>query len=304
MKQTIEYYYDLNINELFIEKDTYHFTLNGEDYYFVPFLKNENDLKDIINCSAELKAKGIPCHDILLNIKKEPLTTIDDAKYVLLKVKDKDIEYSIIDIIDYNKKLRLSNIKNNLYRNNWSLLWSKKIDYIEEQLNEITKSNIISLSIDYYIGLAENAIYYMNIINDKYQDKNNVQLTLAHKRVYYPNTKLNYLNPLSFVFDYEIRDVAEYVKSAFWGGGDAILELTTYLKSVKLDNYLYNALFARLIYPSYYFDEYEKIVNQNNDDEVLIKFIKNANKYETFLKEAYTLISKYAPLEKIGWLIY
>ena len=61
-------------------------------------------------------------------------------------------------------------------------------------------------------------------------------------------------------------------------------------------------LFARLLYPSYYFDIYEKIVNTNDKSEKLLKVISLNVEYEKFLKKAYELISTYAPLENIEWL--
>ncbi len=61
-------------------------------------------------------------------------------------------------------------------------------------------------------------------------------------------------------------------------------------------------LFARLLFPSYYFDIYEKVVNKDVSSEKLLKIINKANEYEIFLKKAYVLISTYAPLENIEWL--
>ena len=63
-------------------------------------------------------------------------------------------------------------------------------------------------------------------------------------------------------------------------------------------------LFARILYPSYYFDAYEKIVNLKWESEHLIQIISKAEAYEDFIKKAYQEISSYANLEKINWLIY
>ena len=304
MKQSIEYYYSLKINELFLENNTYHFTLDKEDYYFVYFHRSEKDLKDILQCISELKAKNIDCHDIILNNKKEILTKIDNVNYILLKVHNKDEIYEINDLIQMNKKLLLINQKNDLHRNDWANLWSAKIDYIEQQLKEIKVDSIITYSIDYYLGLAENAIYYVNSISLKYQISSNDKIVLSRKRILIPNYKLNYLNPLTFIFDLEVRDIAEYIKSSFFAGEDALLELETYLKSIKLSLYSYNMLFARLLYPSYYFDIYEGIINKNDDSEKLLKIISKVNDYEIFLKKAYLQIARYAPLESINYLIY
>ena len=304
MKQSIEYYYSLKIDELLLENNTYHFIINKEDYYFVYYHRSEKDLDDILECINELKNKNIDCHEIILNNKNEILTKIDNVNYILLKVHNKDEIYEINDIIQMNKKLVLINNKNNLYRNDWARLWSTKIDYIEDQLKEIKVDNIITYSIDYYSGLAENAIYYVNSTSLKYQISVNDKIVLSRKRILIPNYKLNYLNPLTFIFDLEVRDISEYIKSSFFAGEDAILELETYLKSVKLTYYSYNMLFARLLYPSYYFDIYENIVNKNEDSEKLLQVISKVNDYEKFLKKAYLQIAMYAPLQSINWLIY
>jgi hypothetical protein len=62
--------------------------------------------------------------------------------------------------------------------------------------------------------------------------------------------------------------------------------------------------FARLLYPSYYFDIYEKVVNSNDTSEKIIKFLNGAGEYEIFLKKAYKEISLYTKLLKIDWIIY
>ena len=62
-------------------------------------------------------------------------------------------------------------------------------------------------------------------------------------------------------------------------------------------------LYARLLYPSYYFDAYEDVMNNNGDEKVIIKITDKVNEYEMFLKRAYEEISKYTNLERIDWII-
>ena len=298
MKNTIEYYYDLVIDELYIENNVYHFKIGDDDYYFLPFLYDEKYINNVIEYLSFFKEKRIDCHDIVKNIKNSFLTKIDEVNYLLMKVYDRNREYTLFDMIELNSKI---NIIFDNYKNNWAMLWSKKIDYLESQLSEIKIDKIINYSIDYYIGLAENSIYYVNIIEHAYPADNP---TLCHKRVYYPNIQLNYLNPLSFIIDLEIRDIAEYLKSMFWAKDDAYGELKAYLKVKKLTAYSYNMLFARLLYPSYYFDAYERVINNHESSEKLIKYLSGAKSYELFLKKAYKEISSYAKLLKIDWLIY
>lgn len=65
----------------------------------------------------------------------------------------------------------------------------------------------------------------------------------------------------------------------------------------------YQMLFARLLYPTYYFDLYESIMNKDTDEEELVKVIKRVDEFELFLKKTYLEISKYAKIEKIDFLI-
>ena len=63
-------------------------------------------------------------------------------------------------------------------------------------------------------------------------------------------------------------------------------------------------LYGRLLYPSYYFDAYEEIMNNKDCDEKrIINIISKVHSYEVFLKDAYYEISKYTNLEHIDWLI-
>ena len=197
MKQTIEYYYNLKIDKLYMQNNNFNFTYENNTYYFCEYLRDLKELDDLLLCYKELKQKNINVHDLIYNMENSLITKVDDK----------------------------NNKKRELYRNNWEMLWSSKIDYIENQLNEIKVDNIIHKSIDYYLGLSETAISYVNSINRKYEFSNNDKITLAHKRIYYPNYALNYLNPLSFIFDVEIRDIAEYIKSVFFQEDNALLEL-------------------------------------------------------------------------------
>lgn len=303
MKQTIEYYYSLKIDDLLIENDKYHFIINDIDYYFVFCNRSDKELKDILECVMELRQRNIKVHEVLLNVNNKYTTLIDDLNYVLLKVDNKNEILTISEIIELNKKTKLVNNKMNLYRNNWSELWKTKIDYIENQLNEIKVDKVVKQTINYYIGLCENAIYYLSKINTKYVISDLDNIVLSHRRVYFPNVSLNFYNPLTFIFDIEVRDVAEYLKSIFFAKEDAFFELQLYLKSKKLTYYSYNMLFARLLYPSYYFDCYEDIVNREMSSEKIIDITSLSSDYENFLKKAYKEILIYAPIEKISWLI-
>lgn len=305
MKETLEYYYGLDIESIEELDGKYHFKIENQDYFFVFYNRGIEELEDIINVSNEMVKKGINVHKILINRNNIFLTKVGEYNYILFAVSNLNEEYDIFDMVKISEKLVLNNNKSNLYRNNWGTLWSEKIDYFEYQVRELSiEKDVVKNSFSYYVGMAENAISYVNNTNMKYGG-DAYRIVLSHRRVFYPNYKLNYLNPLSFVFDLEVRDIAEYLKAMFFKKDISFCldELSSYLKIRHLSLYEYQMLYARLLYPTYYFDVYESVMNKNGDEEELVNIIKKCDSYEEFLKNAYLEISKYAKIDKIEWII-
>ena len=305
MKEIINYYYNLDCLEIEENKNYSTFNYYGDSFYFVFFNRDKEELDDLLSISQELKLKGINVHSFIINRFNSYITKVGDNNYILLKINsNKEEQVSFIDLCNNLNTFKLNNTNSKLYRNNWGELWSKKIDYFEYQIKELGKDKqIVINSFSYYVGLAENAISYVNKINKVIGISNEDNITLSHRRIFYPNTFLNYLNPLSFIFDLEVRDVAESIKVGFFNNENSLLDLQTFLKMKRLSKYSYHMLYARLLYPSYYFDLYENIMNNNESEEKLINVIKRVDDYERFLKLAYNEISIYTNLERIDWLL-
>ena len=305
MKDTISFYYNIDIDTLEEKDGKYHFKYQNRDFFFVFFNRNLEELEDLLACISEMQKKGIDVHGILINKDNSILTKINEYNYILFSVNNCSETYDIFDIIDMNNKLTLNNYNSKLYRNNWENLWMQKVDYFEYQIRELgLDKQVIKNSFSYYIGLAENAISYVHNVKLKYPSQGTT--VLSHRRIFYPNYKLNYLNPLSFIFDLEVRDIAEYLKAMFFSEDDEseiLEELKSFLKIKRLTIYEYNMLYARLLYPSYYFDIYEEIMNKERSEEDLLKIISKNENFEEFLKKAYLEITKYAILEKVEWII-
>lgn len=306
MKEIINYYYNFDIDDIEEFEYCYNFLFQRNEYYFVYYNRSIEELDEIIKLSKYLKEQSIDCHEIIINIEKNILTKVGDYNYILLKVTNKDEIFDIFAINEINNKVIVNNNKSKLNRYNWIDLWIKKVDYYEYQIRELglEKRAIIS-SFSYYIGLAENAISYANKTISTIPLSNNDRITLSNRRIGYPNIKLNYLNPLSFIYDFEVRNIAEYLKSIFffYSTNDAFEELISYLKIKKLGLFSYQMLYARLLYPTYYFDIYDQVMNKQKSEDEIIKIIKKVQDYELFLKKAYLEISKYANIEKIDWII-
>ncbi len=306
MKETLEYYYNLDIDNLEELDGKYHFKIENQDFFFVFYNRGLEELEDIIGVCNEMFLKGINVHEVIRNRDNSFLTKVNEYNYILFKVNNLSEEYDIFDMVNISNKLVLNNNKSSLYRNNWGSLWSDKIDFFEYQVRELgVEKNVVKSSFSYYVGLAENAISYVNNAILKYGGVSSGRIVLSHRRVFYPNYKLNYMNPLSFVFDLEVRDVAEYLKSMFFKKDIeyCLDELKSYLSIRKLNIYEYHMFYARLLYPSYYFDVYDSVMNKNVNEEELVKIVKRSNDYEKFLKITYLEISKYVRLDKIDWII-
>lgn len=305
MKDTISFYYNIDIDTLEEKDGKYHFKYQNRDFFFVFFNRNLEELEDLLDCISEMQKKGIDIHGILINKDNSILTKINEYNYILFSVNNCSETYDIFDIIDMNNKLTLNNYNSKLYRNNWENLWMQKVDYFEYQIRELgLDKQVIKNSFSYYIGLAENAISYVHNVKLKYPSQGTI--VLSHRRIFYPNYKLNYLNPLSFIFDLEVRDIAEYLKAMFFSEDDeseVLEELKSFLKIKRLTIYEYNMFYARLLYPSYYFDIYEEVMNKERSEEDLLKIISKNKNFEEFLKKAYLEITKYAILEKVEWII-
>ena len=303
MKDFINFYYGIKITNIEKINDYYTFSNNNDIYYLIPFNQDNKRINYYQEFSNLLLKYNIKSHLIIINKDNLYISSIDDVNYILLKIVDKNTDISIIDINNYQKRILNEHIKPNNNYSFWSNLWVIKNDFLENALKELKKDKIIDLSFDYYLGLSENAITYYNLTINNYSNKNNY-LTWCHKRVYYPNYSINYLNPVNYIYDYSIRDISEYIKSAFFYDSQiACEELLTYLKINKIDNFNANLLFSRLLYPSYYFDILEKWINKKCESSELLTIINKQKEYEIFLKKTYQILSEYALLFPIDYLI-
>lgn len=278
MKNTINYYYNLNINTIHQKEKNYYFKADNKNYLLLK-CSNIEELDDIYRLNMYF-SQILPFHRIVLNVNNEVITKINDSNYLLLEL------FSNNNKINLNNIIELSNIRipfsvDKLKRNDWYNLWIKKIDYFEYQLSQIGKKYpLIRESFNYYIGLAENAIILVNNI-----DFNNIPLGLSHRRI--TNMSFNLYNPLNIVIDARIRDVCEYFKFCFFNNIDISMELELFLSYNSFNIDEAKLFLARMFFPTYYFDLYEKIIDNEIDESEIKKVIIKADNYEKILKQVY-----------------
>lgn len=306
MKELLKNEYNVYDIEMIENSEYSYFVFQERLYYLVPYVRSEEELKELVSLNEELLRKGLPTGKFVLNNHNSYINFYNGKKYVLLEMQaGSHQEYNVLDMVGFADKLVIGSKKSILYRNQWAELWSAKADYFEYQIRQLGKDKPIILnSFSYYIGLMENAIAYVNNTTKKYNLSVNEHITLQRKRVVFPNIALNYFNPIHYVIDIEVRDIASYFKSLFFNSyEDLFTEVYAYLKRRKLGMLGYQLLYARLMYPSFYFDIYEKVMEGEMEESALLPIINKVEDYELFLRDMYQIISEFAPIERVEWLV-
>lgn len=292
MKNGILYYYSLNVEEIVQKLDNYEFYVN-DCFYILAFIKqNKNEIEQLFNMINNLDFDDF--HKIIVNNKNELITMIDGVSYVLLKCNKKKDTICLYDT--FSKSIKVNkDLYKLLDRTNWSYLWSKKIDYFEYQIEQFQdKYPIIKESFFYYVGLTENAIQFSSMISDSY-------ISLSHKRIVVNMKELDYYNPLEIIIDYQVRDTSEYFKNKFFYSYLSFEEVIYYIDHVLHKEQLIT-FYTRMLYPSYYFDLYESIIEGKTKEKELLKVIRKTNDYEKFLKLLHKYISNKINIICLDWI--
>lgn len=303
MENIINYYYNITIENIIKQNDNLYFSSNGNKYCFRIFSNNINLIKDIYNLNNYLST-FILIDKIILNKYNEILTEYNNNLYILTLINNKT---SIENLIYNNKVLptisNLSNIKvpetKALERNNWEILWGNMIDYYEMQIGQNEKKYpLIRESFDYYIGMAENAISYLVNTKKEVKKENSDNMVLAHN-----NLNHSLFDPLNIIFDHKARDLAEYIKLSFFNNNkDIFKELDEYFFYNRYSLYGIRVLYARVLYPSYYFKLYDKILRGENEEKELTTIISRINEYEDYLYNLSLYLNKYYDIPSVDWL--
>lgn len=298
MKKIINNYYNLYPDKIYKkEKNITYFFINNNKFNLVEIDRKKEDIEEQIKISNTLYYKNIKVNTFIKNKKNNFITTINNKNYILLKINEyEETEVQLRDIINFDKSIvqKSGNMRENMI-NNWKL----RVDLIEKQVIEYNKEfPIIKKSINYFLGLAENAISYANNIKNEKNEK----IVLSHTRL---RKKLNVqtiYNPLLFIMDYNSRDVSSYLKMNYVNETNILDELEEAIFNKEFTAFEINILYSRMLYPDYYFDEIEEIIYHRKNEEKIRKIIRNIKKYEEMLIELHIMLKKYINIEPVEWM--
>lgn len=294
MKEILSYLYKINVIDEFDFNNEKIFKTNNSNYLYKE-IKNTSYILLINSITDLLNRYKFFSYKIKRNIYNEIISKYNDTTFVIVDIGESynecvDLE-DMLSFYSDSKNILIGKVK---YKNNWNILWESKINYLSNHFsnNKVVNKNY-EILFNYYISMAEVALQYLLAAEKKFHESTNI--SFVHRRIFIPNVKFNFYNPLNFIIDLEIRDICEYIKSLYYNNEDYIIDLDYYLKTHFLDEYLLSFLYARIIYPSNFFDDYES----NNID--INKYIDFAS-YESFIKKIYEVISSYILIEPIEFL--
>ena len=294
MNNFIEYFYGIKTEKVIYNNKYYSFMYSGYVYRLYIY-DEDNNIKYLYEINKKLIGNTL-MSEIIVNRNNEIISSYNGISYILLKIFvniNKSISLEEISFVSKS----LSTEKNNV---NWGYLWSNKIDYLEDLINENGKKYpLIVDSFNYFVGMAENAISYFNSVNLD----NNYKFVVSHKIIRFNDTVEVLYNPLNITFDYRVRDVAEYIKNSFFNKNYNIFnELLVYLHNNYLSLMEVKLLVSRLLYPSFYFDMYEDILIENQEEKIILSVISKLDEYEDYLANVISFFKLYYDIDEIEWI--
>jgi len=183
----------------------------------------------------------------------------------------------------------------------WGELWSSRLDYYEVQLRELgINYQTVLNTYGMFSGLAENAILYFNLTKSTFDYESVV--AIVHNRMKYPCYQIDYNNPLNFVIDYNVRDIAEYIKAYMISEDYELENVLLLLDKLNTNNLMFNLLYSRLLYPTFYFDVYDKIILEDGFDSDIEFVIDIVPRYLDMLKQIYMKFRFKYNMFNIEWL--
>lgn len=298
MLDYINYYYGIyppTINEVL---NGYSFYVDSEKYYFIIYNRELDELDELVKLNKFMIENGSLVHEIISNRFNETICNFNNNNYILMRVYVNENKIVSIDDICYfiNNHFLNENYKK-ILRTNWALLWENKVDYLEYQMGHLIKKYPFLYNIiDYYLGLSENAItYYKNL---SYFNNNIIPIGILHKRIKLNSTLFDLYNPLNLIIDFKVRDFAEYIKDCLINDGDYKSVINKIFKNYFFDKLNLSLFLSRLLFPSYFFDNFDNIIRDDLNENIIIKITKKSSKIEDLIKD----LIKSCNLPSISWL--
>lgn len=276
MKEFIEYNYDLRCDDLAVLNNLLYFKHLDKFYIISNFNRDEVEFEKVLNYLISNNLKSLK---VVMNKKGSYISEFNGKKYVVM---ESDCENEIIDF-----PICIGGLINE--NNYWNEIWENRVVQLEKHKSELSLNKDIFYILNYYIGLIEICIYNYNLLIRKYGQKNG--LSIQHNRIEFPMYSFSYYNPVNYLFDFEFRDFAEYLKMRFFYSDFSTDEAISVIDNYNFDNFSINMFFVRLIYPTYFLELYDMQNKNNVYSDLFYDLLKKSSQYENFILKLITAMS-------------
>lgn len=276
MKEFIEYNYDLRCDDLAILNNLLYFKHLDKFYIISNFNRDEVEFEKVLNYLISNNLKSLK---VVMNKNGSYISEFNGKKYVVM---ESDCENEIIDF-----PICIGGLINE--NNYWNEIWENRVVQLEKHKSELSLNKDIFYILNYYIGLIEICIYNYNLLIRKYGQKNG--LSIQHNRIEFPMYSFSYYNPVNYLFDFEFRDFAEYLKMRFFYSDFSTDEAISVIDNYNFDNFSINMFFVRLIYPTYFLELYDMQNKNNVYSDLFYDLLKKSSQYENFILKLITAMS-------------
>lgn len=290
MKNYIYLNYGIKIDKIFVKGKEKYFFYNNTKYYIVENIKDINFVDNLFNLTNRLYYNNLTINTFILNNENKYLTNKDGNNICILKVNNMESNYTL----DYINKFESFNC--NLADYDIVNEWKKTVDNLEKEMIEYNKEfPIIQNSINYFIGMAENAISLLNNYKKEIINNNN---SIGHK-IKLTNTNLD--NPFNFIKTNRMYDLSNYIQYKFYTNKNDYDEIEKMIKSIR-NEYEAIFLFSNLLFPKFYFDMVVDILNNIVNEEKLNVFINNIKNYKELLIYVQNRLKNVKEIQLISWI--
>ena len=276
MKEFIEYNYDLRCDDLAVLNNLLYFKHLDKFYIISNFNRDEVEFEKVLNYLISNNLKSLK---VVMNKNGSYISEFNGKKYVVM---ESDCENEIIDF-----PICIGGLINE--NNYWNEIWENRVVQLEKHKSELSLNKDIFYILNYYIGLIEICIYNYNLLIRKYGQKNG--LSIQHNRIEFPIYSFSYYNPVNYLFDFEFRDFAEYLKMRFFYSDFSTDEAISVIDNYNFDNFSINMFFVRLIYPTYFLELYDMQNKNNVYSDLFYDLLKKSSQYENFILKLITAMS-------------
>lgn len=276
MKEFIEYNYDLRCDDLAILNNLLYFKHLDKFYIISNFNRDEVEFEKVLNYLINNNLKSLK---VVMNKNGSYISEFNGNKYVVM---ESDCKNEIIDF-----PICIGGLINE--NNYWNEIWENRVVQLEKHKSELSLNKDIFYILNYYIGLIEICIYNYNLLIRKYGQKNG--LSIQHNRIEFPMYSFSYYNPVNYLFDFEFRDFAEYLKMRFFYSDFSTDEAISVIDNYNFDNFSINMFFVRLIYPTYFLELYDMQNKNNVYSDLFYDLLKKSSQYENFILKLITAMS-------------